>query len=133
MRKGLSLYNFRTNTTLYLIGTYHFGGIHRVYVPKKTDKSIVFVNNRDIVSFVESCCGKGTSIENETIREATKKNPKKNRTAALSKLDKSLPCLVFVCALFYFVFHYKSLASTDVTTNLPNANSYNHDNLQDEE
>ena len=29
--------------------------------------------NRDIVSIMESCCGKGTAIENEAIREAIKK------------------------------------------------------------
>ena len=53
---------------------YHFAGIHRVYVlKKKNNKSIVFFNNRDIVSFIESCCGKGTAIENEAIREAMKK------------------------------------------------------------
>ena len=106
-------------------------GIHRVYVPKKTIyKSIVFFNNRHIVNFIESCCSKGTAIENEAIREVIK-SP--NRTVALSRPDKSLPCLVFLCALFYFVFHYKSFASTDVATNLPNTNSYNHENLQDEE
>ena len=96
---------------------------------QKNNKLIVFFNNRDIVSFIESCCGKGTAIENEATREAMKKN----KTAALIKLDKSLPCLGFVGDLFYFVFHYNSLASTGVATNLPNANSFNHDNLQDEE
>ena len=44
----------------------HFTGIHRVYVPKKTNQ--FFFNNKDIVSFMESCCGKGTAIENEAIR-----------------------------------------------------------------
>ena len=73
---------------------------------EKNNKSIVFFNNKDIVRFIESCCGKGTAIENEAIR-----------TVALSKLDKTLPCLVFVCALFYFLFHYKSLTSKDVATN----------------
>ena len=67
---------------------------------------------------MESCCSKSTAIENEAIRairEAMKK--KQNRTAALSKLDKTLPSLVFVCALLCFMFHYKSLASTDVAVN----------------
>ena len=50
----------------------HFTGIHRVYVPKKKKKKIVFFNNRDIASFIERCCGKGTAIENEAIREAMK-------------------------------------------------------------
>ena len=80
---------------------------------QKNNKSTVFFNNRYIVSFIVSCCGKGTAIENEAIREAMEKN----RIAALSKLDKTLPCLVFVCALLYFLFHYRSLASTDEATN----------------
>ena len=42
---------------------------------------------------------------------------KEKRTAALSKLDKTLPCLIFICALIYFVFYYKSFASTDIATN----------------
>ena len=87
-------------------------GIHRVYVPKKNNKSTIFFNNRDIESFMKSRCGKGTAIESKAIREAMKKN----RATALSKLDKTFPCLFFVCALFYFVFHYKSLASTDAAT-----------------
>ena len=31
---------------------------------RKKNKSIVFFNNRDIVSFIESRCGKGAAIEN---------------------------------------------------------------------
>ena len=73
----------------------HFAEIHRVYVPKKNNKLIVFYNNRDIVGFRESPCGQGTAIQNEVIREAMKKN----RTAALSKLNKIFPCLLFVCFL----------------------------------
>ena len=46
--------------------------------------------------------------------EAMKKN---NTSAALSKLDETLPCLFFVCTLFYFVIYYKSFASTDIATN----------------
>ena len=61
------------------IKTLNFAGIHRVYVPKKkkeNNKSVVFFNNMDIVNFMESCCGKGTAIKNEAIREVMKKKTK---------------------------------------------------------
>ena len=51
----------------------HVAGIHRVYVPKKT-KSTVFFNNRHIVSFIESCCGKSTVIQNEAKKDALEKS-----------------------------------------------------------
>ena len=88
-------------------------GIHSVYVPKKTVNQLYFLTIEVLqVSERESCCGKGTAIENEAIRESMKNN---NRTALLSKLHKTLPCLIFACDLLYFVFHYKS--STDEATN----------------
>ena len=66
------------NAQVFVISSTHFAGIDRVYAPKKKkkEKSVVFFNNRDIVSFIESCCGKGTAIENEAIREAMKKPEK---------------------------------------------------------
>ena len=68
---------------------------------QETNKLIVFFNNKDTVGFIESCCGKGMAIQNEVIRKAMKKKTKtnKNRRAALSKLDKTITCLFFVCIL----------------------------------
>ena len=43
------------------------------FIFQKNNKPIVFFNNRNIVSFIESCCGKGAAIENEAIRETMKK------------------------------------------------------------
>ena len=60
----------------------HFAGIHRVYVWEKNNKLIVFFNNRDIVSFIESCCRQSTAIQNEANREAMGK-----KTAPLKKIN----------------------------------------------
>ena len=65
---------------------------------------------------LESRCGEGTAIENEVIREEMKKF-KNNRTAALSKLNKTFPCLFFACVSFYFVFYYKNFPRTKFATN----------------
>ena len=43
------------------------------FIFRKNNKSIIFFSNRDILSLIESSCGKGTVIENEDIREALKK------------------------------------------------------------
>ena len=59
---------------------FHFAGIHRVYVPKKNNKLIVFFNNKDIVSFKESCCGQSTAIQNEANREAVGKKSTTTKT-----------------------------------------------------
>ena len=91
----------------------HSAWIHRVYVPKKNNKSIVYFNNRDIVGFIESRCSQSTAIQNEVIKEVMKKK----RTAALSKLGRTFPYLFFVYVLVCFVFYYKSFASTDLATN----------------
>ena len=58
----------------------HFAGIHRVYVPKKNNKSIVFFNNRHIVSFIESCFGNSTVIENEAKKEVLEKSSNSQQT-----------------------------------------------------
>ena len=53
----------------------HFAGIHRAYVPKKkTINRFYFFNNRHIVSFIESRCGKSTVIQNKAKKEAMKKS-----------------------------------------------------------
>ena len=40
---------------------------------QKNNKSIVFYNKRDTVSFIESCCGHSTAIQNEANKEAIEK------------------------------------------------------------
>ena len=52
----------------------HFAGIHSVSVPKKKTINRLYFNNRDIVSFIESCCGQSTAIQNEANREAVRKS-----------------------------------------------------------
>ena len=41
---------------------------------KKNSKSILFFNNRDIISFIESCCGQSKAILNEANIAAMEKN-----------------------------------------------------------
>ena len=87
---------------------------------RKNNKSIVFFNNRDIVGFIECRLRLGYGDWRRGHQRGVKKKKKKirkNRTAALSKLDKTLPCLSFVCTLFYSVFYCKGIASTDIATN----------------
>ena len=76
----------------------HFAGIHSVSVPKKKKINRLYFNNRDIVSFIESCCGQRTAIQNEANREAVRK-----------KHHFSFP--------FGFLFNYKIFARTDIATN----------------
>ena len=80
---------------------------------KKSNKLIVFFNNRDIVSFIESCCGQGTAIQNEANREAVEK-----KTAPLKKLNnKYLNISLSFSFPFGFVFNYKIFARIDIATN----------------
>ena len=80
---------------------------------KKSNKLIVFFNNRDIVSFIESCCGQGTAIQNKANREAVGK-----KTAPLKKLNnKYLNISLSFSFPFGFVFNYKIFARIDIATN----------------
>ena len=47
---------------------------------QKNNKSIAFFNKRDIVSFIERCCGQITAIRNEANREAVGKNSSSSET-----------------------------------------------------
>ena len=92
---------------------HHFAGIHRVYVREKNNKSIVFFNNRDMVSFIESCCGQSTVIQNETNREAIGK-----KTAPFKKINnKYLNISLSFSFPLGFVFNYKIFARSDIATN----------------
>ena len=92
----------------------HFAGIHRLYVLRKTINRLYFLKKQGYCRcFTESRCGQITAIGNEVIREAMRRN----RTTTLSKLSKTFPCLFFVSVFFYFVFCYKSFASTDLVKN----------------
>ena len=64
-------------------------------IPKKNNKSIVFLNYSDIASFIERCRGQSTAIQNEATKETMKK-----RTAAPSKLNNEY----FNIVLFWFFF-----------------------------
>ena len=97
----------------FILLLFQFAGIHRVYVPKKNNKLIVFFNNRDIVSFIESCCDQSTVIQNEANREAVEK-----KTAPLKKLNNEyLNISLSFSFPFGFVFNYKIFARTDIATN----------------
>ena len=77
--------------------------IHRVYVPKKNNKLILFFNNRGIVSFIERYCGQSTAIQNEANREVVGKKP-----APLKKLNNEyLNISLSFSFPFDFVFNYK--------------------------
>ena len=94
-----------------------FAGIHnpQSLCSEKNNKSIAIFNNRDIVSFMEKCCSKRTAIENEAVREAMEKNPKKPEQQLLVNQTKHF--LLWFLFVLCFMFHYKSLASTDVAVN----------------
>ena len=62
---------------------------------QKKKKSVVFLNNRNIVGFLERRCGQGTMNENEVTREAMIRK----WTTVLIKLEKAFPSLFFVCVL----------------------------------
>ena len=80
---------------------------------KKNNKLIVFFNNRDIVSLIESCCGQSTAIQNKVNREAVGE-----KTAPLKKLNNEyLNISLSFSFPFGFVFNYKIFARTDIATN----------------
>ena len=104
---------FLLERKFYKINLNHFVEIHRVYVPKKNNKLILFFNNRGIVSFIESYCSESTAIQNEANREVVGKKP-----APLKKLNNEyLNISLSFSFPFGFVFNYKIFARTDIATN----------------
>ena len=72
---------------------------------KKPNKSIVFFNNRDIVSLIES-----VAIQNDVNREAVEK------TVALSKLNNKYLNISLSFFSFDFAFNSKIFVRTDIAT-----------------
>ena len=77
---------------------------------KKPNKSIVFFNNRDIVSLIESCGGQSVAIQNDVNREAVEK------TVALSKLNNKYLNISLSFFSFDFAFNSKIFVRTDIAT-----------------
>ena len=73
------LYYMGTNSSIAYIKTddiykdIKLCGNPQSFCSKKNNKSIVIFDNMDIINFMESCCGKGTAIKNEAMREVMKK------------------------------------------------------------
>ena len=78
---------------------------------KKSNKPMAFLNNRILRAIV-------ARVRQFKMRPSERQWKKQSSSSyCLSKLDKTCSCLFFVSSLFYFVFYYKSFASTDITTN----------------